>query len=105
MIPFRLYYLTGCQHCEKAISFLTERQVPFQRVDISNDPIASKGIQAALETEIVPVMVAFHSKEIVKGFKPTDYARLITSYRSAGKSNVDNRAEQNPLPNTLEEAQ
>lgn len=99
-IPFRLYYMEGCKHCDKAIELLTLEQIPFQRVDITNDPIASKGIKAALDTEVIPVFIAFHTKELVKGFKADEYHRLITAYRSAGKSNMVIDAEPNTLSDT-----
>lgn len=93
--------MEGCQHCEKAIAYLLTRQVPFQRVDITGDPIASKGIKAALDTEVIPVFVAFQSKEVIKGFKADEYSRLIAAYRSAGESNVAVGAEPDTLTLSL----
>lgn len=85
-LPFRLYFASGCPHCESAIEFLTSKQIVFQRIDITGDPIASKGIKLVLGTDIVPVLISFTSKECLKGFSADEYVRVVENYRALGRT-------------------
>lgn len=100
-LPFRLYFASGCPHCESAIEFLTNKQVPFQRIDITGDPIASKGIKTVLNDDVVPILISFTSKECLKGFQADEYVRVVENYRAIGRasqSDLDSGTKPNPEP-------
>lgn len=85
-LPFRLYGQITCPHCAAAQAFLTASGVAVQTVPIFNDPIAAAGLKQVLAGDVVfPVLVSLFNNEIVVGFKPDEYERLIKLF-NAGNS-------------------
>ena len=80
--PFRLYALMGCPHCVEAENFLRNRVAPALTVIANDDPIANAGVKQLTGQEQYPVLCCTFNKEIVVGFKPEDYDRVVKLYHT-----------------------
>lgn len=66
--PVTIYTQRGCPYCEKALSDLTERNVPFVQIVIDDDPDARETVvRLSGGKGIVPVLVS-GSGEVTVGF-------------------------------------
>lgn len=85
-VPFRLYGIPGCAHCEAAAQFMFNEKVPTQLVVVGADPIAQEGIKKCLGGDAVQVpclvSVVGEQPEIIVGFKEEDYKRVIGTFRA-----------------------
>lgn len=78
--PFRLYGLVGCRHCMDAEVFMREKAVPVEMIVCNDDPIIQAGIQAHTKQEGYPVLLCRQSHEIITGFQPETYERVVRAY-------------------------
>jgi glutaredoxin len=80
--PFVLYGLFGCPHCVEAEKVLREAKVPAQLTISNDDPIISAGIMTLTGKDEYPVLLYRPTKEVISGFKPLEYDRIIKSFNS-----------------------
>ncbi len=62
-----IYTKTGCPYAEDAKKDLTERDIPFVEVNISEQPEAEKKVEELAGRRMVPVMV--EGDKITVGFR------------------------------------
>jgi glutaredoxin len=91
---FRVYTQNGCPFCQQAIQFLQQAGVPFDVIDVINDPILTSGIKVLLndgkenikdilKTNIsVPIVVCFSPPTIVVGMDMEKLQNVVNNYRS-----------------------
>lgn len=88
--PFVLYGLVGCPHCVEAEEYLQKAGIPFTTLVSNNDPIADAGIKTVTGKEIpqYPVLLYKITKELIVGYKPEEYERLVKSFYSLIRTNT-----------------
>ena len=94
-IPFRLYSLFGCPHCEEALKFLIDKcvingQFGFQSLAVNQDPIAMAGVRAVTGKEEFPVLMSFITNEVIKGFNKEEYERLARVFNDMFRTGAPN---------------
>lgn len=87
---FRLYATSGCPHCAAAEDYFVSRNMPIQIVVI--DPLIAKGIPMALNQREIetPIVMSFLTQEIIQGYRPNDYDRIIQNYRTRFGAELSN---------------
>ena len=75
-LPFKLYGLSQCPHCQSALQFVQQRKLPCEVLIADNDPIVSAGVEKVTGKNEFPVLLSRITSEIITGFKAEDYERL-----------------------------
>lgn len=109
--PIRLFGLENCSFCEKARSFLIASQVSFDAILSNGDPIITEGVIKLTGKNEFPVLLSRITNEIITGWKPEEYERVVKVYRAlygAGASNlsVDGKpvVQETPVPSAPAES-
>lgn len=69
-----VYTLPSCVQCESTKKYLTNKDVPFEVVDLSEDPTAMEMVKS-LGYQAAPVVVA--GEEHWSGFRPDKLSALV----------------------------
>jgi glutaredoxin len=92
MNPFRLFGLIGCPHCVDAEKYLREKFIPADLIVSNDDPVIAEGVKLIGKTSEpqFPVLLYRPTKELIVGFKPEEYERVISHYSSLVRTSAPN---------------
>jgi len=97
VLPFRLYSLEGCPHCVQAKQFLSASNVTGDEVVAGQvgvpavaDPVIEQGLLKLTGSLNYPVLVVRLTQptEIIVGFKPEEYKRVVEAYHRIHSSSA-----------------
>lgn len=97
VLPFRLYSLEGCPHCVQAKQFLSANNVMGDEVlggqvgiPASADPVIEQGLLKLTGSLNYPVLVVRLTQpiEVIVGFKPEEYKRVVEAYHQIYSSSA-----------------
>lgn len=81
--PFRLFGLENCPYCERARSFLNSSGVKhFDAILSDGDPVILAGVEKLTGSTNLPVLLSRLTNEIITGWKPEEYERVVKVYRT-----------------------
>jgi glutaredoxin len=105
LLPFRLYYKTGCPHCKEVIDRLTEANIPVQLIEIGDDEIIQNGVLKLLGVLQIPILLYFPTKKIVVGNQKAIIDELVAHFLGlVSPSGISNTASQGQsVPETAEQ--
>jgi glutaredoxin len=75
-LPFKLYGLSQCPHCQKALEFIQQHKWPCEVLVADNDPVISAGVEKITGSNNFPVLLSRLTQEFITGFKSEEYERL-----------------------------
>jgi glutaredoxin 3 len=76
-----LYSVSWCPHCKEAKNYLTEHNIPFINRDVEIDDEAMELLTKKYKSQGVPVIVIGDDAEIIRGFDPVKFEKILEKYR------------------------
>ncbi len=82
MAKVRMYVQKGCPHCDTAKSFLQDRGVTVEAIEIGFDPILSAGIRSFTQggNFQIPLTISYLTDEIISGSNSEHLQRIVDSF-------------------------
>jgi len=85
---FRMYVAKGCPHCEAALTFLKNKNLSVEVIEVGFDPILQAGMRAMSNNQglPLPVTVSFATQEVIIGNDSAQLERIASAALSNGAS-------------------
>ena len=89
MSRLRMYVNKGCPHCQAAESFLKERKIDVEMIQIGFDRVLQEGMRALSQDGKglpLPVIISFETQEIAVGADPAHLERIAAAYSTSASN-------------------